>query len=602
MPKSIWGLDLSKYAIKGVRLSKTPGGFVLDRVDIYNYNKMQVDQAQMYDLLAGALTVFKKNNKIGRQPVVLSLPIHSTFNRIIKIFIPVEDSKFPEIVKGEAQNNIPFPLSEVIWDYQKVIRDYEPDEGKEVLIFAIRKDLVEEFLNTVGKAGLNIAAIQFAPVALYNFITYDQDTGGACLVLDMGADNTDLVIIEDSKFWVRNLPVTGATFTKALQEKFNLSFEDAERYKIAAPRSPQAQKLYLAMQGTYRDLLNEVQRSVGYYKSLSKQLKLTKVFMLGNGSKAINLPTFFSQGLGLPVSKLNQLNRIQVSDEINQTMLYNNLSSLGTAIGLGIQGHKLSKNQVNLLPITYIQKVETRKKQPVVAFALILLGVLVLMFSANLSSQIDKRKDAINDIKMTLTEINKKNITVKKEKDMSQQIKVAETLFSYSLARRDILPKVLNKIIPNLPDNHNPNLPLHQKLWIVDLECKEVIQESETATGGRIKKYHLLIISIECAISMLNKKGQERSSEEQTKFVRKKLGIDRIEKSKEFNLKGNIEVSTAGSSPILLPSDPTLPYHIEYPRPEDMEGMPQKYFKVKVIINIILSEQEVEKKKVRRFR
>jgi cell division protein FtsB len=356
------------------------------------------------------------------------------------------------------------------------------------------------------------------------------------------------------------------------------------------------------MQGTYRDLLNEVQRSVGYYKSLSRQLKLSKVFMLGNGTKAINLPTFFSQGLGLPVSKLNQLNRIQVSDEVDQTMLYNNLSSLGTAIGLSIQGHKLSKNQVNLLPVTYIQKAETRKKQPVVAIALVLLGILVFLFRGNLGSQIDQRQDEIKNITDTVKKINAQIRTVKKEKDMSEQIKRAETLFSYSLARREILPKILNKIIPNLPDNSNPNLPLHQKLWLVDLECKEVIQESVIATGGRMKEYHLLIVSVECAISMLNEKERERSSEEQTRFVREKLGIDRIEKSKEFNLKGNIEVSTAGSSPLLLPSDPTLPYHMDYPRPEDIEKMLHKYFKVKVIISVILSEREVEKKRVRRFR
>ena len=166
MAKGVWGIDVSKFSIKAVRLEQGPAGMVITQVGVMPYEGTDTGEAVNLDSeIRHSLNDLKARLKIGSERVVLSLPGHSTFNRLIKL-PPVEDAKLAEVVRYEAQSQIPFPIDEVIWDYQFVDRRYAPGEEKEVILFAIKKEVVEQFLGNIQSIGLNIEAIQFAPVAL----------------------------------------------------------------------------------------------------------------------------------------------------------------------------------------------------------------------------------------------------------------------------------------------------------------------------------------------------------------------------------------------------------------------------------------------------
>ncbi|HUR38081.1 MAG TPA: pilus assembly protein PilM, partial [Planctomycetota bacterium] len=296
MAKGVWGIDVSKSSVKVVRLE----GDTLTHSGVFPYDSAGTGEAPDIDAqIKSTLTQIKAQYKISGEPVIFSLPSHSTFNRLIKL-PPVEEAKIPEIVKYEAQSQIPFNIEEVIWDYQYVERDYQPGEEKEVILFAIKRDIVEQFLGNIAELKFNTEAVQFAPVALFNFLLRDQDFKGATVALDMGGDNTDLIVIDGTKFWVRNLPITGNDITKALQKAFNIPFEEAEKLKLKAGQSQQAQKIFNAVQPILRDLVNEINRSMGYYKSISKTSKFDQIILLGNSTKTLNFQKFVSQSLQLP--------------------------------------------------------------------------------------------------------------------------------------------------------------------------------------------------------------------------------------------------------------------------------------------------------------
>ena len=220
MGRGVWGIDVSKYSVKAAKLERKGDAVELTGLDVIQYTSAGTgEDGALDDQIKDALADLKANNKIGGDKVVLSLPGHSTFNRLVKL-PPVDDSKIPEIVKYEAQSQIPFNIDEVIWDYQLIDRVYGPGEEKEVILFAIKRDIVEQFLDNIKEVGLNVDAVQFGPVALYNFLCRDQGVGDSAVALDMGSDNTDLVIVDGTKFWIRNLPITGNDITRALQKAF----------------------------------------------------------------------------------------------------------------------------------------------------------------------------------------------------------------------------------------------------------------------------------------------------------------------------------------------------------------------------------------------
>ncbi|HEX7900758.1 MAG TPA: type IV pilus assembly protein PilM [Planctomycetota bacterium] len=468
MAKGIWGIDVSKSSAKAVRLE----GGVLTQAGVFPYDGVVGEGADLDAQIKDALLQIKQKFKISSEPVVLSLPSHSTFNRLIKL-PPVEDARIPETVKYEATSQIPFQIDEVIWDYQVVERDYQPGEEKEVILFAVKKEVVEEFLANLADLKLNVEAVQFAPVALFNFLVADQDLQGPIVALDMGGDNTDLIVVDGTKFWVRNLPITGNQLTRELAKGFNIPFEEAEKLKLKAGTSQQAQKIFNVLQPVLRDLVNEMNRSMGYYKSISKISKFDRVVLLGNSTKTLNFQRFVGQSLQLPVSSIDKLSSIAVGGAVNAGELKDSLPTLGTAIGLALQGAGQTVNKVNLLPQQAKTSKEIKKKQPFIIGAVAALYVLVALLWMKQNGEIDKLNASVREAKNTITRVNDQNERYEKAKTIAHIKSQLDPLSTLAL-ERDLALRVMDQINPNIPNNGEAGKSDDKdKMWVVDWKVEE---------------------------------------------------------------------------------------------------------------------------------
>ena len=484
MGRGVWGIDVSKFSIKAVRLEAGPSGMVLSQVGVMPYEGTDSGEPVNLDSeIRHSLAELKVRLKIGSEKVVLSLPGHSTFNRLIKL-PPVEAGKLEEVVRYEAQSQIPFPIDEVIWDYQFVERAYSPGEEKEVILFAIKKEIVEQFLANIADLGLNVDAIQFAPVALFNFLSYDQDIGQSCIAIDMGADNADLLVVDGAKFWIRNLPITGNDITKALQKAFKVSFTEAEKLKRKAASTPQAQKIFNAAQPVIRDLIGEVHRSIGYYKSISKQVRFEKVLVLGNASRFVNFQKFVSQTLQMPAVRVSKLNRIAIGGELDGATVSEDLTTISTSIGLALQGWGEGSNRVNLLPPAFRKTREMKRKQPLVAVAA--AGLLALV-GAMWAMADGENKDLASKVKLAgtlTTEIEAQTAKLEEAKAAVAKVETPLRKLESMVREKDTLLRVMNLVHPNLPDNGNLTLPTSKAMWILEWEVLEEALAAATEKAG----------------------------------------------------------------------------------------------------------------------
>src|SRR6267143_1566625 len=85
-----------------------------------------------------------------------AVPSHSVFTRFVKL-PAVEEEKIERIVAFEAQQNVPFPINEVVWDYQLV--GGGTDEQLQVVLVAIKSDLLEDINTAVESTGLRPTVI-----------------------------------------------------------------------------------------------------------------------------------------------------------------------------------------------------------------------------------------------------------------------------------------------------------------------------------------------------------------------------------------------------------------------------------------------------------
>src|SRR6185295_4222288 len=102
------------------------------------------------------------------------------------------------------------------------------------------------------------------------------------IIMDIGTVSTDVIIVENCQLWLRTLAIGGNAFTEALMRAFKLSFPKAERLKREAGTSKYARQIFQAMRPVFSDLLQEMQRSLGYYQSLNRDANLTKIIGVGS--------------------------------------------------------------------------------------------------------------------------------------------------------------------------------------------------------------------------------------------------------------------------------------------------------------------------------
>ena len=158
----------------------------------------------------------------------MSVPGQTSFTRFVKL-PPVETRKIPDIVRFEAEQQIPFAIEEVIWRYQTFQDPDSPDV--EVGIFAMKRLDVDAVLSHFTDVGVAVDLVQMAPLSLYNFMTFDSQLAadGATLLADVGAEKTDLVVADGTRIWTRTIQIGGNSFTQALVRVFKLSFTKAEK-------------------------------------------------------------------------------------------------------------------------------------------------------------------------------------------------------------------------------------------------------------------------------------------------------------------------------------------------------------------------------------
>src|SRR3974377_740149 len=88
---------------------------------------------------------------IKSRTVNVCAPGFHVFSKFVKL-PPVDAGKVTQIIQYEAQQNVPFPLEEVVWDYQ--ILGTTAGGELEVLLVAIKSEIVEGLFRVAEQAKL----------------------------------------------------------------------------------------------------------------------------------------------------------------------------------------------------------------------------------------------------------------------------------------------------------------------------------------------------------------------------------------------------------------------------------------------------------------
>ena len=405
-----WGIDIGQCALKALRCEIQDGELVATQVDYIEYPKiLSQPDADPQSLIAEALNQFIERNDIEDDKVAVAVPGQSGLAKFFKP-PPIELKKLRDIVEFEAKQQIPFDLDEVVWDYQRMGGGVE-HEGliteTEVGLFAMKRDQVIREMLPFDNANITLDAMQLAPMAIYNCITYDlldncpdpdvfdpDSPPPSYMVLAIGTETTDMVITNGFRVWHRSIPIGGNHFTRQMTQQLKLTFAKAEHLKRNARDAPDPKRVFQAMRSVYDNLGTEVQRSLRFFEGIDRKATIKGVVITGNTAKLPGLQAFIGKKVDVAVIEMNAFKRLKGSTVTASPTFKNNMLSFANCYGLCLQSLGIAQLQTNLLPreILFDRLVDSKKPWVISAIALLLLS-----FSFNYFMQYGAWKKVAHD-------------------------------------------------------------------------------------------------------------------------------------------------------------------------------------------------------------
>lgn len=461
---TVWAIDIGNSSLKALYLSTERGVVEVIGFDNIRHGKILsgdgVTDAEREELVALSLRKFVNKYDLSMDEIIISVPSQNSFARFVNL-PPVEEKRIPEMVKFEAVQQIPFGINDVQWDWQLMTEPGSPEI--KVGIFAIKNEVVDAALEHFSREDVQIGYVQMAPMALYNYLLHDRpdlatSDKQATVVLNVGADNTDLVVCTKSSVWQRCILIGGNSFTRAISDAFRLNFEKAEKLKRTAPVSKYARQIFQAMKPVFTDLGSEVQRSLGFYNNSNPDTKITRIIALGGGTKLRGLLKYLQQTLQIPVERPDSFKRLGMGPGVSPAKFHENVSGFGVVYGLALQGLGVARIESNLLPRSIARSMAWASKgKYFITAACMFFAVALLCFGRNGLDKMNYAKgspvrDKTNRILGDLDDAQYKLDAVKRLNDESAAIIEKEREpFRY----REMIPSLYETIISALPSEKN---------------------------------------------------------------------------------------------------------------------------------------------------
>ena len=424
--KNIAVINLGSQRVVGAVFDRTSGGdLILKRHQIVEMSgDPSVDAARLPQMkvaveeLAGKL-------RLSKSSVWYAVAGHTVFTRFVKL-PPVQGDKMEQIVEFEARQNVPFPINEVVWDYE-VINGEDAIEP-EVVLVAIKGDALNDVNDQIVANGLGTSGVDLAPMALYNAYRYSYpDVDEPVVIVDLGARSTNLVFAEEGRMFARNILVGGATVTNQISKEFGLGFGDAEDQKrgqgfvafggaVEEHSDPAIAALSKVIRNAMTRLHSEVMRTINYYRSQQGGTAPRRVFLAGGGASMPGMVEFFQEKLKLPVELFNPLRGVQMDRGADAGA---DAACMGEAVGLALRAGGSCPVEVELVPDAVAVARDAAKRSP----TLIMAGLCLF---AALGTGIFYLKRADAAVRSKISQIQEKHDTLKgyaeELKDLDDQL------------------------------------------------------------------------------------------------------------------------------------------------------------------------------------
>ncbi len=341
-PKGILGLDIGSRDLKFVQLKDVKTGYELENVGIAPLLPELIVDGSILDSMRVVESIKQliQEKHVRVKDVAVSVSGHSSV--IIKrVALPqMSEEELSESIKFEAEQYIPFDIEDVNLDFQ-ILGMREDEDQMEVMIVAVKKDKINEYISVVREAGLNPVVVDVDAFALENMyeINYEISAEGNIALVNIGASTINMNILKGgTSVFTRDSSVGGNLHTEALQRGFTISYDDAERLKQGeAVEGVSQEDVASVLTSASEDVISEISRSFDYFKGATSQEDINEIVLSGGCALIKDFVPLLSERVGINVKVIEPFKNINIPDKFDKGYLKKMGPILAVAAGLGLR-------------------------------------------------------------------------------------------------------------------------------------------------------------------------------------------------------------------------------------------------------------------------
>ena len=338
------GLDIGSSSVKLVELKKISRGFQLLNFGISPIHPEAIIDGAIMDSQAvvSAIKSLLEATRIRSKAVATSISGNSVI--IKKIMLPqMTEEELEESIQWEAEQYIPFNITDVNLDFN-VLRRSEADQAQmEVLLVAVKKEMIEDYSSVIVEVGLKPVIIDVSSFAVQNMYEMNYDVGeDECVVaVNVGANVMNINIFKRGiSIFTRDVAFGGNQFNEEFQKRFNISYQEAEPLKLGGTISKEVstEERNEIMEAVTRSLVGEAQRSLEFFSATSGEEKIDKIALCGGCAKLKDITVEIEDQIGIPAEVVNPFKRIMFNESDFNTEYLQEMAPLaGVGVGLALR-------------------------------------------------------------------------------------------------------------------------------------------------------------------------------------------------------------------------------------------------------------------------
>jgi type IV pilus assembly protein PilM len=336
------GLDLGSSYIKTIQLKESKGSYELELFDLCPLPPELIVDGSIIDSirLVDSIKDMVRKAGIKTKDAVISISGHSSV--IIKrISLPeMSEEDLSESIKFEAEQYVPFDIEDVNLDFQIIGPKEEPGQ-MDVILVAVKKDIINEYISVIKEAGLNPIVVDIDAFALENMygINYEIEPGKNVALLNIGASTINMSILKGGiSVFTRDSSLGSNLHTEALQREYNITYENAEKLKRGEPiENVSPEDAATVIESASEEILSEIIRSFDYYRSTTMHEDISEVIFSGGCALLSNFASMIAEKTGIETRVAEPFRNIKIPKKFEGTNIQDIAPVMAIAVGLALR-------------------------------------------------------------------------------------------------------------------------------------------------------------------------------------------------------------------------------------------------------------------------